>query len=133
MIVGISRYQTTAKISERLKLPEPFVEACLLKLKNLNLVNQDGNYWIRSKNNVHLPRNSPLIGVHHNNWRIKAAMNAAETNEDSFHYSVVYTMSFQDYEKIKGRLQDFIVETRQNIEQSEDQELVSICLDCFRL
>jgi uncharacterized protein (TIGR02147 family) len=133
MIVGIPRYQTVKSISERLRLSEPFIEGCLQKLRSLNLVQKKGNFWIRNLNNIHLSKNSPFVAVHHNNWRTKAAMNAVQGGEDSFHYSVVYTMSVEDFERVKSRLQDFIVETRKDIETSEDQELVAISLDCYRI
>jgi len=133
VILGIPQYQTVPSIAQRLSLPESFTEYCLQQLKALNLVSQKGPHWERLVNHLHLPKSSPLTGVQHNTWRMKAANNALFGNPESFHYSAVYTMSVKDYETIKMQLQDLIVEIRQRVDRSPEEDVVSIGLDCFRL
>lgn len=133
MILGVPKYQTVTAIAQRFALPESFIEQSLQQLKTFRLVTQKGHRWERLVNHLHLPKGSPLAGVQHNTWRMKAANNALLGNPEAFHYSAVYTMSVKDYESIKMRLQDFIVEVRQKVDLSPEEEVAFIGLDCFRL
>jgi uncharacterized protein (TIGR02147 family) len=134
VITSIPRYQSTAAIAQRLALPSEQVLHCLNILQNAGMVMRKGDRWQAQNKSYHLERESPLIGIHHTNWRQRALANAIQnTKSDSLHYSVVHSLSVDDFEKIKTMLLDFVEKSKKIVEASPEQELIAVCFDCFKV
>jgi hypothetical protein len=54
---------------------------------------------------------SPLSIFHHNNWRQQAMQDAQRRNPGSIHYSVVQSLSRDDYERVKEVILECIQKT----------------------
>lgn len=133
VITSIPEYQTIDAIAERLTLPSDFVHESLKKLETLGLVCKENNRWIATQRNIHLPKDSPLIGMHHTNWHIQASLSAHQRIEESIHYASLYALSKRDFETIKRLILDIIDQSRNLVELSSQEEIVCFNCDYFKL
>ena len=141
VIVSIPEYQTTHAIAHRLLLPIDFVEQALKELEKLDIVGFDGKKWKMKTADLHIPKNSLMIGIHHNNWRQKAVMNSTMSNfvmshssiphSNSVHYTAVYSLSKSDYQHLKDKMRDLIEHSRKLVAPSKEEELVCFTCDLF--
>lgn len=134
VITSIPRFQTVKTIAQRLAMSEEQVAETLQRLHELGMVVRKGERWQAQNKSYHLGKQSPLIGIHHTNWRQRALASAQNiAKSDSLHYSVVHSLSLEDFEKLKSMLLEFIERSKKIVEASPEQELISVCLDCFRV
>ena len=133
IIVSIPEYQTVTSISRRLTMPETLVRYCLEQLERFGLVRREGERWKFSSHTIHLPRRSPLIGTHHNNWRARASLKSHDPGSDGVHYTVVQSVSQRDYLKIKELLLAVIDDYSKIAAPSKEEELISFSCDVFRV
>jgi uncharacterized protein (TIGR02147 family) len=133
MSCTIPEFQTSAAIARRLRLDNVFVETCLRQLRDMQLVQEQNGRWRNTNADIHLPRESPMVGVLHSNWRQKAAAQAQMQDREALHYSAVQTLSRADYQKLKNLLLEFVQESRKIAAPSKEEEIIAVCLDCFRL
>jgi uncharacterized protein (TIGR02147 family) len=131
--VSIPELQTPAKISKRLNLEEDFVRECLEKLESFNLVKRIGERWVFSSQSIHLPKTSPLIGIHHGNWKSRAVLSSQTAANDHLHYTVVQSLSREDFQKVKAVLLETIDHFSKIALPSKEEELVCFSCDFFRV
>jgi uncharacterized protein (TIGR02147 family) len=133
VIASIQKYKTAEGISQRLRLPLGLVESCLNSLNKMGFLKKVNGRWEVTQKNLHLPRESPLIGIHHVNWRQQSGVRAGQNDKSAFHYSVVHALSFEDYEKLKSMLLDFVEKTKKIVGPSTEEEIIYLGFDCFQL
>lgn len=133
ILVSIPEYQTVETISRRLALPETMVKTCLETLEQQEFVKRSGGKWKIGTASIHLPRNTPVIGIHHNNWRQKAVMDAVQPDSDGVHYTVIQSISVSDFEKLKAMMLRWIDEYAAVASPSKEEELICFACDLFRV
>ena len=133
VLVSIPQYRKPQIICDRLNLPRILVDECLLRLEEMTLVERKGSEWIVTQNHLHLPKDSILTPTHHANWRLQSALKAAMREPDTLQYSVVTAVSREDVQRLKNMLLDFIEKSREVIRPSQEEEMIYIGLDCFRI
>ncbi len=133
ILVSIPQFRTTTAIAARLSLPISLVQYCLENLERFELISKEGAGWSFSSQTIHLPRRSPLIGIHHNNWRSRAMLASQNPLDDGIHYTVVQSVSMADYEKIKHQLLATIDEYTKIAGPSREEELICFSCDTFRV
>lgn len=133
VIVSIPEFQTTAAIANRLMLPVDFIHNALEKLEELGIVNRDGEKWKHGAADIHVPKNSPMVSVHHQNWRQRAVADSMLPMHDGVHYTAVYSISRTDFEKLKARMLEMIEYSRVLIGPSKEEELIAFTCDIFRV
>jgi uncharacterized protein (TIGR02147 family) len=131
-ITEIGRYQRPAEIAARLGLSELFVRKTLEVLEGFQLVKRKGDRWELNSGSIHLPKTSPLNSIQHSNWRSRAVLKSQDTSDDGLHFTVVQTLSEDDFEKIKQLLLKTIDEYRAIAKPSKPEELICFELDFFR-
>ena len=129
--VSIPQLRTTDAISRRLMLPRDAVEDALNKLEVHKIVRKVGSEWEIGTADVHIPKDSLLIGVHHNHWRQRAITDATMPFRDNVHYTGVHSISIADYQILKARLLDFISQTHALVSPSKEEELICFACDLF--
>jgi uncharacterized protein (TIGR02147 family) len=132
ILSSVPAFRTRAAIAQRLGLPEPVVQAALEQLGKMGYIQKKGNQWSYAGGNLHLSRESPSIVQHHNNWRQRAVLNASMVDEESVHYTSVFTLSVRDFELLREKVLKWIDESRALIGPSDSEELACFCLDLFR-
>jgi uncharacterized protein (TIGR02147 family) len=133
VIVTIPEFQTTASIARHLCLPVELVEVSLQNLERLNFVRKQGVQWKIGTADIHIPQSSPLIGVHHNNWRQRAVLDATLPNAHGVHYTAVYSLSVLDFEHLKEKMRDYIEHSRRVVQPSAEEKLVCLACDLFEV
>lgn len=133
IIVSIPHFQTVAKISRRLQLPESLVVHTLEELKKFGLVTSAKDKWIFSSTTLHLPKDSPLSALHLDQWRRQAVQAAQTPGADGVHYTTVQSLSRADFDRLKLIFLQSIDQFQQIALPSNEEELAGFNLDFFRV
>ncbi|MGE0614108.1 MAG: TIGR02147 family protein [Bacteriovoracia bacterium] len=129
--VSVPTLQTVPAISRRLSLPEAAVESALRQLHSMGLVKNDGGRWSYLPTELHTPKNSPYVNMHHANWRQRATLDAQDPTRDSLHYTVVQSMDRNAYEKIRREFLATIEQASNIARPAPEEKLVCITCDIF--
>jgi uncharacterized protein (TIGR02147 family) len=130
-LVSIPKYQTVHAVAARLGLAEAVVEDHLHQLKQSGFVRQQGKRWEYAGGQFHLPKDSPFVIFHHQNWRGKAVLDAQAASNKNVHYTTVLTLSLEDLKRLKELTLGFISETDKIAKPSEPEECVVLTCDLF--
>jgi uncharacterized protein (TIGR02147 family) len=133
ILVGIKGYQTTEAIARFLKLSPQTVSETLSGLEAMKLVKSDGKKWETVPGHLHLKKESPMLPIHHANWRQEAVINSRKISSDNLHYTVIGSHSFADFERLKQLFLNSLDNARSIIDPSPNEELTCLCLDFFRV
>lgn len=82
---------------------------------------------------LHIPKNSPMIGIHHNNWRQRAVLDSTLPNTEGVHYTAVYSISRKDHEHLKTKVLDLVEQSRKIVAPSKEEELICFTCDLFEV
>lgn len=94
------------------------------------IVFTDGRYIIGPRH-LHLSSESPQIHKHHSNWRGRALASLDVPKKNDLHYSVIWTLSKDDAEKIKLELTDNIQSLMKTVRDSKEEVAFGFTLDFF--
>ncbi len=131
---AIPEYQSSKKMAVRLGVSESIIIDNLKKLELFKLVSSGShNQWKYASGQFHLPKHSPFVVQHHQNWRNKAIMDAQNFSSEGLHYTTVLTLSKKDVEKIKNLLLSFISDTVEISNPSSPEEAVVLNCDFFKV
>jgi uncharacterized protein (TIGR02147 family) len=131
-LVAIPEMQTVKSLAARLGLNESMVLDGLRRLKSYGLVSETANgHWEYASGQFHLPKDSPFVIQHHQNWRNRAVLDSQNPLNDSLHYTTVLTLSKSDAAQIKTLLLDFISATVQISAPSEPEDAMVLNCDFF--
>lgn len=133
IIVSIPEYQTATAISKKLGLEENFVQVCLVTLENFGLIKNENDRWKMTNKHIHLSKNSPMNSVQHSNWRQRAVLKTQDPDHKGLHYTVVQSLSREDYEKLRDLWLDTLDKYRATANPSKEEELVCLTLDFFKI
>lgn len=132
-LTSIPQFQTQAALSSRLGLREEALLPYLTQLQNQGFVEHKNGRWIYRSGEFHAPNNSPLVVLHHQNWRNRAVQDAQDFSNTSVHYTAVQTLSQVDAERIKELLLQFISDASRIAGPSKPEEAVAITCDFFKI
>jgi hypothetical protein len=134
MAVTIPGLRTRAALARALRIPPRKLASVLEFLASVGLVSKEGESYLPGSSVLHLPKDSPMIPVHHANWRQQAlAMMHSDHAHESIHYSSVSSLSREDALKIKSMLTRAISEAVQVFKVSPEEGLYGFNLDFFRV
>ena len=132
-LTSIPAFQTVEALSEHLCLKENVVLRCLDFLRTHGFIEQKRNLWIYKRGEFHLPKNSPLVVLHHQNWRARALLDAQNFENNNIHFTSVQTLSREDAEKLKSVLLDFISTASLIAGPSNPETGVALMCDLFEI
>ena len=133
ILVSIPEYQSTDAICKRLQLNSSIVLAALELLSSFGFVKQNGKMWTYAGSELHVPNNSPLVQLHHNNWRQRAITDAQSNKAGVVHFTAVQSVSKEVAEVIKSSALEFIETSIRLAGPSSSEEMVCLTLDFFRV
>lgn len=131
ILATIPEYQTLKAMAKKLSLTEDFVLHCLKLLEGYGLVRKENDRWIHNSSSFHVSKKSPLVSLHHSNWRARAVLDAQNPLNENLHFTVVQSISRQDYENLKQLFLNTIDEYNKIASPSQEEELICFCLDFF--
>lgn len=129
LLTSIPSFQTRRQLQQHLHLGDKYLDSILDTLVKAGLVKQNGDRFIHSGQNIFLSSDSPLLPMHHLNWRLKAVENSAA--KKGLHYCLTFSVSKCDVEELKTQLLDFVANQRNFIHKSGCEEVLCFCCDLF--
>jgi transcriptional regulator with XRE-family HTH domain len=130
---SIPSLQTEKAISQHLNLSPELVRFALDQLAEWELVKREGDRWKIASGNIHLPKNSPLIGQHHGHFRQKAVEDSLLPHGDGLHYSQLQAMEEETFREIKALFLRSIDESLKLADPAKEDRLIAVSLDVFRV
>lgn len=133
MLTSTPNGQSVAQLAERLALPRTQVQYFLEQLLAWGLVRRNGPKWEFASGEMHLPKDSPLVVFHHQNWRSRAVQNAQLQDTDALHFTNVQTMSAADWPRLKELVLQFLGDCNALLGPSPPEDAVVLTCDLFRV
>lgn len=131
--LSVPELQTKEALSQYFHLPLQIVADTLEFLLATGLGEfRDGNYKI-GPSHIHLGYDADNINKHHTNWRIQAMDSLNRANAKDLHYSVVFSLSRADRERLKERIIETIDANLKDVGPSKEEELFATCIDFFEV
>lgn len=96
------------------------------------IIQKEGAYHMGPQRTF-LARNSPMIGRHHSNWRIKAIERANDLAENELMFTGPLTCSQRDAAQIREKLAKLIQEISDIVKDSPSEELIYFGLDFLQI
>lgn len=133
ILTDIPAYQSSSAIAARLNMDERFVRLCLQRLESFGLVKSEADRWKINTGSIHLPKLSPMNSIQHGNWRTQAVFKSQNPDSQGLHYTIVQSISRNDFQVIKQVLLEAIDRYRQIANQSPAEELICFTCDFFEV
>lgn len=127
----IPEFSTTAKLAAHLELPKDVVVDVLRFLIDRGLLVQQGGDYQFGKNVIHVPHDSPHVGRHHVNWRLKALQSMDKNRSGNLFYTAPLSLSDALAEKIREQLLQFIQTQTKKVSESPSETLRCLNIDWF--
>ena len=133
-LTSIPEYQSVEAIAARIGVQREVALGFLQALEQQGFVIKTGAQWKFHSGEFHAPQDSPLVLLHHQNWRMRAMLDAQNLGgNESVHYTGVQTMSIEDVHKIKNLLLDFLGDTSRIAGPSNPEECMALSCDFFKV
>ena len=133
VLLTIPEFRSVEEISARLKLKPKRVLEVLEFLAAQGLVKKELGHYKTIAPFLHLESDSPLIPRHHTNWRLRSIDSFDEVAPEELHYSLAFTIARSDIPKVREVLTQALESCAKIIRPSKEEELVSLCVDLFKV
>lgn len=133
MITSIKEFQTITAIADHLKLNEKLVLSILQTLKEFKLVEKDNDHWIWRTGDTHLAKEHSLNAIHQQNWMHQALVDIHSRSEDSIHYSIIQTISKEDFQLLSQKIVQWISQYSKISTPSKPEDLICFRVDFFKV
>ena len=132
-LTSIPEYQTADAISSRLNIKTDLALFYLRSLAERDFIESKGSRWVYKRGEFHAEKNSPLVILHHQNWRQRASVDSQDFNSNGVHFTAVQTVSLKDYDRLKNLLLDFISKFSALAAPSTPEEGIALTCDLFKI
>lgn len=132
-LTAIREYQSPAKISEYLHLPQKRTREVLDFLVSAGLCVEERGVFKIGPSSTHLESDSPWVKSHHINWRVKAIQQLNQEEAAKLHYSCPLTISKADAIKVREQIVQLLESVDKVIEPSSSEELRCLNIDWFKI
>ncbi len=120
-------------LCKRFKLSSDRVREVLTFLKEAGLIIEYEGSLRPGVKSTHLAKGSPFLVKHHANWRIKALEKSEILSEDELMYSVNFSLSYDDFKKLREQMVEFIQKFLRTVHASPEEDVAQFNLDFFWL
>lgn len=131
--VSVPALQTLESLAARFRLDEAMLESYLAQLQVMGLVEHKDKRWKWKSGDIHLPKENPLTVQSHQNWILKAQENIQLRDPQSIHYSVVQSLSADDYDELLRVITKWINDFNKKTGPSRPEEVACLHLDFFKV
>ena len=125
--------RTAQDISIFLGMDLEKVEKILTFLLEKKILMDGSEGLVQSSRITHLEKDSPMINLHHRNWRMKALQKQEIPDDRDLFFTVPMSLATKDIEKVKLILQKAVKEIYALLGDSEDQSIACLNIDWFRV
>ena len=133
VIFSLPHINTITEAAEYLREPQANIDDALMFLMSEGMIEKTNEGYKTLPANIHLSNDSPMIRQHHTNWRIQS-MGSIQTNDPKdLHYSVLFTLSKADAERIRENILKVIKDNLKIVGPSEEEVMYASTMDFFKL
>lgn len=131
--LNIPNLKSPDALARHFQLPTATVREVLQNLEKMGLVKNKQNSDIQGSSHLHMSKKSPIIGMHHSNWRQKAILDSTHSASDGLHFTSLQTHSESDFLRLKSLIKEMVENSRSLIEKSPDEALTCFTIDLFKV
>lgn len=124
-------FQTVSALAHRFGLSEKKVEDVLQFLATAGFVERRDHKWCFSGGSIHLPKESVFHITQQVAHRHQVIRSIECRSGDDLHFSSVFTIDQEDFQKLKAQMRDWVQKTQKKIHASGTEEVYMFCLDMF--
>lgn len=137
VLTSIEKYQTAEEIHKYFdQLPPKVINTVLDFLVSKGLCVFDGKKYGIGQTITHLEANSPFIGRHHTNWRLKTIERHNHPHKLSEHeisYTAPLTISEKDAKKIREEIVNLIKKVVDTVKDTDPEKLLCLNIDWMEI
>ncbi len=133
MAITIPEFQDPKQLGQRLGLNENQIEKILIKLQEIGLAKKSDAHWAPTKKDINLNENSDFSTSNHIHWRNRAISKIYSRKPDSIHFSSVFSFNRKDVRALNELIKKMILDSRDLIIQSKEEELYCLNIDFFEI
>lgn len=130
MLCCLPRFQQITTLATALGIPLETLFKILGKLEKFGLIQKKRGKYVRSKDWVHLGKDSPLTPLLHKNWRNKTIESLGKESS-GIHYTSLISLSKKSAEDLKRKIVEHLEAYRAEILKSEDEEVYVHLVDFY--
>lgn len=132
ILTSSNNYQTAEAIGKRLNISPEEIKTCLNELSRHSFVIYKDRKWKHNSPSFHLPKESPSNVSLQIMRRMQAVTSILKNSPTgSTHFSSLFTLDQDTFEKLRILVTDFIQKSQQKIHQGGCDEMYVLCLDLF--
>jgi len=125
--------RTVPALAQKFSISTAHTLEILEFLCKYGMAHKENNQYKTKAPLLHLEKGSPLVVRHHSNWRLRALSSLDEVQEKNFHYSLAFSISKKDVQRIHEQMIKSVMEVAEIIKPSKEEELMGLCLDVFHI
>lgn len=133
ILISIPEFQSVSAICTRLQLSEENVIRVLQYLQSLGLADYKQGRWKSTRRQLHLPKESHFISLHHGNWRRRAVDNSFLSRPEDVHYTGVSSLAKRDVETLRQLALKLVDDSRAVVGPSSEEEMMCLSIDLFKV
>ena len=129
----IPRLKTRKALQKALGLGDEAMDEALHFLLRKGLLAESDGKLIPGPTRIFIGNESPILKIHHINWRNKAIQSLDDARPTDIHFTSVYSLSTKDAVAIRESLIREIEKVRSVVKPSKEEELHTLGIDFFRV
>lgn len=130
-LCAVNDFGDVQQIAARLGLPVFHVANIVEFLLSRNLLTEDQGRLQSGPAIVGVPAKSPLMGLHHHNWRLQALQKLAHPEDQNLFFTAPMPMSKEAAQKIRAELPEFISRITKMLSSDESEVVRCLNIDFF--
>lgn len=127
------KLRTAEALENYFQIPRSKILSVIEFLLETDLIELKGNQFKVKSPMIHLEKTSPLLAMHHANWRLRTIDAVKEKNNSSLHYTGVISLSADDYEWLKSQLSILLEKMADKVKDSADEKLAQLSMDWYQI
>ena len=125
--------RTVRGLATILKAPERKIVASLGFLSKCRMIEEKGGKYRALAMATYLEPDSPLIALHHTNWRVKALEKIKDRDPREFFLTAPFSVSHDDFQKVRAILTRTFEEIAAVVKPSTAEEAACLNIDFFQI
>ncbi|MGE3757717.1 MAG: TIGR02147 family protein [Pseudobdellovibrionaceae bacterium] len=129
---AISHGQTVKDIASRFQISMDRASTFLTFLTQTGLCNEKLGLYSIGDTHVHVPNESPFVGKHHTNWRIKAIQKMDTREPNELFFTGPMSIAKKDFEVLRENLNKLIEGVVETAQTSKAEDVFCLNIDLFK-
>jgi uncharacterized protein (TIGR02147 family) len=124
-------FQSSAAIAKRLRVPTKTVDTHLAKLAKFDFLKRSNEKWVHNSPSLHFAKDSKHNLILQLMRRAQASSSLVAANPESTHFSSLFTLDRESFEKLRKEIAEFVLRSQKLIHQGGTDNPYVLSLDLF--